>query len=438
MNGEREAPPPLGTDMPMGVRFVGRDGVVTPGWVGADGPAEADLDTCVACGLCLPHCPTYRLTGDETASPRGRIAAMRAVSDGLAEVDDTFGEYMDLCLVCRACEDVCPSHVPFGRMMEHARTEVERRRGAGARSIRWLGLDVVLPRPALVRLAAAVQPLVRLLMPRRLRTMVPRHGSPLRRLPAETAPPPGVEVRGTVAMLSGCVQDRWFHDVNLATIRVLARAGWRVLVPSEQRCCGALQAHNGRLGTARRLARRNADAFAGADHVIVNASGCGAHMRAYGDLVEGTTLPVRDVMAFLFDEGMNDVTLGPAGVDRVAYHDACHALRAQGIHDQPRALLGAVPGLRVVEIANSDRCCGAAGLYNVTEPAMSGRLGREKAEALRASGATTIASANPGCTMQLRAGLAALGVEARVVHPIELLDAAMVAGGGTGDLTRER
>ncbi|MGH2540161.1 MAG: (Fe-S)-binding protein, partial [Actinomycetota bacterium] len=282
MTTERPAPT-LGSEMPDGVRFVGREGTVTPNWIGVDHPADADLDACVACGLCLPHCPTYRLTGEESASPRGRITAMRAVADGLAEVDDTFGTFMDLCLVCRACEDVCPSHVPFGRMMERARTQVEPRRGPGARLLRWLGLDVVLPRPGLLRLAALLQPVARPFMPRRVRALVPRGGAPFRRLPVTTDPPAGVQTRGTVALLSGCVQDRWFHDVNEATIRVLARSGWRVVVPRDQRCCGALQAHNGRLGTARRLARRNARAFEGVDHVVADAAGCGAHMQTYGE-----------------------------------------------------------------------------------------------------------------------------------------------------------
>ena len=419
------APVVLGTELPQGVRFVGREGIVSPNWTGADAPADVDLDACVACGLCLPHCPTYRLTGEETASPRGRIAAMRAVADGIAEVDDTFASFMDRCLVCRACEDVCPSHVPFGRMMEHARTELEPRRSPGARFVRWFGLDVVLARPALIRLVAVLQPIGRPFMPRRVRALLPRHASPFRRLPATTEPPDGVEVRGTVAVLSGCVQDRWFHDVNLATVRVLARTGWRVVVPRSQRCCGALQAHNGRLDTARRLARRNAKAFEGVDHVVVNAAGCGAHMQSYDDLEPGAGLPARDVMAFLFDEGLGEVTLQGDGEVGVAYHDACHALRAQGIREQPRALLRAVPGLRVLDVPDGDRCCGAAGLYNVTEPELAGRLQRAKAEALASTGASVVASANPGCTMQIRAGLAALGAEARVVHPVQLLDDAL-------------
>ena len=225
-------------------------------------------------------------------------------------------------------------------------------------------------------------------------------------------------------MLAGCVQDRWFHEVNLATIRVLARNGWRVVVPREQRCCGALAAHNGRLGPARKLARSNAAAFAGVDHVIVNAAGCGAHMKASDELVEGTALPVHDLMEFLAEEGLAEPPSRPATDGPVAYHDACHALRAQGIRAQPRAILQQIPGLEIVEIPNGDRCCGAAGLYNVVEPEMSGRLMHEKAESIRETGARVIASANPGCTMQLAAGLRAIGVDAEVVHPVQLIDRA--------------
>ncbi|MDH5224436.1 MAG: (Fe-S)-binding protein, partial [Actinomycetota bacterium] len=290
---------------------------------------------------------------------------------------------------------------------------------------RWLGLDVVLPHPTLTRIAAALQPAARPFLPRRVRAMLPRRSAPFARLPAVTAPPADAEERGTVALLSGCVQDRWFHEVNLATIRVLAGSGWRVVVPRGQRCCGALQAHNGRLETARRLATRNARAFAGIDHVVVNAAGCSAHMRTYAALAPGAGLPSRDVMDFLFDTGLGGRELRPVGIDRVAYHDPCHALRAQGIREQPRVLLRSIPDMQVIDVPHGDTCCGAAGLYNITEPGLAERLQREKAESLRSTRTTVIVSANPGCTMQLRAGLAAIDVEARVLHPIELLDAAM-------------
>jgi glycolate oxidase iron-sulfur subunit len=415
---------PLGTELPDGARFIGAEPGAVPGWAMGDAPSDEDLSSCVACGLCLPHCPTYRLTGEESASPRGRIAAMRSVAEGTSVVDDTFGTFMDLCLVCRACEDVCPSHVPFGRMMEHARVQVEPLRNRRARFLRWLGLDVVLPHPALLRIATFFQPIARPFLPRRMRALSPTRTSPFARLPRVTEPPEGVDVRGTVAVLSGCVQDRWFHGVNRATIRVLARNGWRVLVPRRQRCCGALAAHNGRLGSARKLARRNASAFARVDHVIVNSAGCGAHMKAYGDLVDGTALPVHDLMEFLADFGLVETPSQPLGETRVAYHDACHALRSQGIRHQPRDVLMQIPDLGIVEIANGDRCCGAAGLYNVLEPEMSGRLMREKADAVRATGARIVASANPGCTMQIAAGLRGSGVGIEVVHPVELLDRA--------------
>jgi glycolate oxidase iron-sulfur subunit len=348
---------------------------------------------------------------------------MRAVQEGPAATDDTFARFMDLCLVCRACEDVCPSHVPFGRMMERARTQIEPLRSRRARFLRWLGLDVVLPSRTLTRVAGALAPLARLLLPRRLRALVPRGGGELLGQLPEVTEPAG-EIRGTVSLLSGCVQDVWFRQVNRATIAVLARNGWRAVVPRGQACCGALAAHNGHLGTARRLAKKNRAAFADADHVVVNAAGCAAHMAEYGDLVEGPRLPVRDLMELLRAEGL----AGDAGslpeLTRVAYHDACHALRVLGIRDQPRELLGAIGNLELVEIPNGDRCCGAAGIYNVTEPEMSVRLMREKAEAVVSTGAAVVASANPGCTMQLLAGLHELGASNDVVHPVELLDAA--------------
>src|SRR5512132_2637509 len=411
---------PLGADLPDGVRFIGPEVDWEPGWAVGDAPSTADLNACVACGLCLPHCPTYRLTGEESASPRGRIAAMRAVQDGIAVPDLTFEGFMDLCLVCRACEDVCPSHVPFGRMMEAAREQVEPLRTLRTRFVRWLGFHWVLPHPSLVRTAAALQPIARPFMPKAARALLPARGYPFARLPRVTEPPAGVEARGTVALLSGCVQDRWFHRVNLATIRVLARNGWRVVVPSGQACCGALAAHNGRLAIARRLAKRARHVFGDADVVVVNAAGCAAHMVTYDELRPGSGLPVREVTEFLRAEGL---AAQPGSLDAiVAYHDACHALRVLKVHDEPRDLLRMIDGLQVVEVPDGDRCCGAAGIYNVTQPEAAGALGREKAEAVAATGASIVASANPGCSMQLAAQLRAIGSPMEVVHPIELLD----------------
>jgi len=413
---------PLGTELPAGARFIGTE-LDAPGWrPGRDAPSPEDLSTCVACGLCLPHCPTYRLTGDESASPRGRIAAMKAVATG-ADVTPTFTSFMDRCLVCRACEDVCPSHVPFGRMMEAAREQVEPTRSRRARLLHWLGFHWLLPHPTLIRLATALQPVIRPLLPHRVRAMMPERARPFAALPRVTEPV-GFEVRGTVALLAGCVQDRWFHHVNLATIRVLTRAGWRVTVPRGQACCGALAAHNGRLTVARRMATRARHAFEGADTVIVNAAGCSAHMKTYEELEPGTTLPVEDLMTFLEADGLAGISFRPLPV-RVAYHDACHALRAQHIHDAPRTLLRRIPELELVEIADGDRCCGAAGIYAATQPEMAGALGQQKADAIMATGAAVVASANPGCSVQLAAQLNDRGHDVAVVHPIELLDRAI-------------
>jgi len=428
MHDGQEAALPLGASLPDGARFVGSAPTLPPGWRPGDAPTEDDLALCVACGLCLPHCPTYLLTGEESASPRGRIAAMREVAAGRAEVGPTFARFMDLCLACRACEDVCPSHVPFGRLMEGSRAQIEPLRSRRERLVRWVGLDVILRRGWLTSLAARLRPIALPFVSRRTRALLPRATSGGR---VQRVTEPAGEPRGTVALLTGCVQDRWYRPANRATARVLARNGWRVLVPRAQGCCGAIHAHHGRLDSARALGRRNVRAFAEADLVIVGAAGCGAHLRELGDLLDDDgarafASKVRDLMAFLHDEGIEPPSANP-GVERVAYHDACHALRVQAIREEPRELLRSIPGLDVVEIPEGDRCCGAAGLYAVTQPETADELQRRKVEAIASTGARVVASANPGCTMQLVAGLRAMGADVEVVHPVELLDRAYAA-----------
>jgi len=270
----------LGSDMPTGVRFVGPKPGVAPGWLPGDHPSSDDVATCVGCGLCLPHCPTYRLTQEETASPRGRIAAMRAIDEGRARPDETFMTITDLCLTCRACEEVCPSDVPFGRMMEAARAQTEPLRQGPVARARRVGLSWLLPRKRVLNLVAFLTPVAKPFLPKRIRQLIPRTHmrAALTSMPKVTRASTE-EQRGTVALLSGCVQDRWFREVNEATVRVLARNGWRVLVPRKQTCCGALSAHYGQLDAAREMARDNLTAFDGADFIIANSAGCSAHMK---------------------------------------------------------------------------------------------------------------------------------------------------------------
>ena len=415
----------MSATLPPGVRFLGAEPGAVPRWRSVDAPTDHDIAACVGCGLCLPHCPTFRLTGDETASPRGRIGAMRAVSEGRADVDTTFAQFMDLCLGCRACEDVCPSHVPYGRMIDAAKAEVMPTRPIASRLARNIGLDVLLDHPWTITALTAYLPFVRPFLPQRLRRLVPRIS--LRELarPIPSVTMPRGQVRGTVAILTGCIQDRWFRSVNRATVRVLARNGWRVVVP-EQGCCGALTAHFGTLSAARRMARKNAAAFAlaDADWIVVNAAGCSAQMKEYGEFAGDPAVAsrVRDLLEFLDEQGFDPPPGSP--FDRAALHDPCHLLHAQRVFDAPRSVLGKVPGLRVVEIVDGDRCCGSAGLYNIFEPAGADQLMRQKAANVAATGCPVVLAGNPGCAVQISAGLAELGVSMQVLHPVELLDRA--------------
>jgi glycolate oxidase iron-sulfur subunit len=395
---------------------------------------------CVHCGLCLPTCPTYRETGREGSSPRGRIYLMRGVAEGRQPLSDALAEEAYLCLGCRACETACPSGVAYGAMLERTRSEVERaglRRGL-ARRLERLALRHLLPhRRRLARAFDLLAILQRLsldrlalpLLPRALRETV----SLAPRVPARAARRPLAPLvkakgprRGRVGLFVGCVMPELFGSVNAATARVLAHNGYDVVIPPAQGCCGALHAHAGDPDYARRLARNNARAFAEADAdvLIVNAAGCGAAMRDASDWLpgEGEALAarVRDVCEFLDAEGLR----APAGrLDAsVCYDDPCHLLHAQRVGAAPRNLLAAIPGLRLVAHEEPDACCGAAGIYNLTHPQMSRAVLDRKIAALAAADPDVIASGNPGCMMQLRAGAARAGLRARIVHPVELLD----------------
>jgi len=394
-------------------------------------PEEGDIVKCVACGLCLPHCPTFRVTGLETASPRGRIAAMRAVDEGRAEMDGAFATMMDECLACRACEAACPSGVPFGRMIEAARAQIEPLRPPRARGVKRLGLAFVLPRPRLIRAMGLGLGLTQALgldrlVPARLRASSPRVSLAelARPLPAAQGPEDGP----VAALLTGCVMDVAFRPVHRATLRALAAGGYRAVVPPRGGCCGALAMHYGHPDAARRMARERIAELEGADMVVVNSAGCSAHMKAYGELLAGD--PVFAGRAEHLAERVRDfveLDFGPAAAPlrpaRIAVHDACHHLHAQRIGPSLRAMLAAT-GAEVVEVMDAGRCCGAAGLYSVTQPELSGELRAQKARAIAASGAQVVAVANPGCALQIEAGLREAGSGVRVVHPAQLVAAA--------------
>lgn len=388
-------------------------------------PRSEELSACVQCGLCLPYCPTFRLTGRESAGPRGRIAAMKAVLDGDAAIDDAFDEAMSFCLGCRACEAVCPGLVPYGRIIEGARAELVTQRPSASRRLRGFGLVRLLPRRNLIAVVTAGLRLVQLTrFGRLLRGSVRRGLDGLRAVGRRRSwvgrsVEPTIAARGTAMLLAGCVMDAWFGEVHDATVELLQRAGYRVEVPAAQTCCGALAAHDGHADAAARLAAQNVAAFAGADLVVSDAAGCTAHLKGYGHTVQGGDTfveRVRDateIVAELIADGSLP-TLESNGVE-VAVQDPCHLRHGQRIVAEPRAILRA-GGYTPVEIDPDGLCCGAAGIYSMLRPDASAELGRRKAEQVQATSATVVASANPGCEMQLRAHTSGV----RVAHPVEL------------------
>jgi glycolate oxidase iron-sulfur subunit len=409
------------------------------------------VNQCVHCGLCLASCPTFAELGTEMDSPRGRIFLIKSLAEGRIGLSDSSVEHLSLCLDCRACETACPSGVPYGRLIEAAKAEIERQRpgGLGRRAFRWANFGLLLGHPRLLALAAAglrlyqasgLQWLVRRSgLVRALPGTLPAWEALLPRLPAAAdraplAPSTAAEGerRGRVAVLSGCVQAVVFGAHNRATARVLAKNGWDVVAPPEQGCCGALNAHGGDHARALAMARGTIDVFerTGVAAVVVNTSGCGAHMKAYGALLADDpayadrarrfAASVRDLSEFLAATPLR----GPlAAVPMtVTYHDPCHVVHGQKIRTAPRALLAQVPGLRVVDLPESDWCCGSAGIYNLTQPDMATRLLRRKVRHVRSTGAEAVVTANPGCILQIQQGLREAGSGIRVLHLIEILE----------------
>ncbi len=406
----------------------------------AEAPDLDEIRKCVHCGICLPQCPTYRVLGEEMDSPRGRIYLMRAAAEGRVGLSRTFQRHLDLCLGCRACETACPSGVRFGSLLEATRAELRRAGPPTKHRLLQAFVFSVFPEPA--RLGAALA-LFKLYKRSGLRALVQATGV-LRRLPRlaaiegllEDVPaaaplPEFVSARGRVVgrvgLLTGCVQRHLYPGVNRDTARLLALAGFEVVIPKSQGCCGALELHAGRAGAHASRARALAAAFPDdLDFVVTNAAGCGATMKEYGhripELARFATR-VRDVTEVLAGA---DLPLGPLDLT-VTYHDACHLAHGQRVRQEPRQLLRRIPGLKLVELADSDLCCGSAGIYNLLEPGVARELLERKLARIVETGARVVAAANPGCLLQIAWGCRQRGLDVTLVHPVELLARAVDA-----------
>jgi glycolate oxidase iron-sulfur subunit len=415
------------------------------------GPAQSDLDKCVHCGLCLNACPTYRQLGVEMDSPRGRIYQMNAVKNG-APVTAEYIQHLDLCLACRGCETACPSGVPYGRLIEGARAalEKERPRSLGNRLFRRFVFRGLLPSRTALQIAGAglyayqasgLQKLVRssgiLSGWKKLADLEAL--SPTAQVPffynkiGRTFPAVG-ERRYRVAFLAGCIANIAFARLNEATVRVLRQNGCEVVIPGAQNCCGALHLHSGLAEDARKLARNNIDAVVGKDFdaVITNAAGCGSTLKEYDELLAGD--PGYRDKAVRFKSLMKDVTEFLASIDLnpdmgpldavVTYQDSCHLAHGQKIKDAPRKLLKQIPGITYREMPKADLCCGSAGIYNIVQNEMAMDILRSKMASVSLTKASLIATANPGCMLQLEAGARLYGTGQRVAHVVEVLDEA--------------
>ena len=425
------------------------DKIAAGGFDRIDPPdTEIYLD-CVHCGFCLPTCPTYLVLGNEMDNPRGRIYLTRAISEGRSKITDRFVEHMNLCLLCRACETACPSGVKFGFLMEAARGQIERNYQYPPAEKRFrdhvlrtfTDLDRLETLTGLLRLyqQSGLQSLVRasgvLSLFGRLGKMEallpPIPDQRLRKELPEVLPARG-QKRGRVGFLAGCVQRFFLPQVNLATAHALAENGFEVVTPKEQGCCGSLLVHEGEREHAKAFARRTIDAFerAGVDFIVVNAAGCGSVMKEYWELLHSD--PVYRTRAEAFSKKVRDTSelFAQTPVNgrlrelplKVTYHDACHLAHGQKVRQQPRNLLKAIPGLQLVELAESDFCCGSAGVYNVFHPEVAQKFLDRKIDRIKETGAEVVVSANPGCTFQIERGLKDRGLGVRVVHPMELLD----------------
>jgi glycolate oxidase iron-sulfur subunit len=427
----------------------------TSGFAGADKPEYSDYSRCVHCGLCLNHCPTYRLWGQEADSPRGRIRQIQLVDEGQLALGHAFVTHIDRCLDCRACETACPSGVEYGKLVEAARSQIEQRyrRPLASRLARNFVYRKLLPYPRRIAKAARLvriyqrsglaaiargSGILRLLGLQDRERLLPKIDSEFFYSDLGEIFPASGPRRARVALFAGCVAQVTFSELNRATIRVLQANGCEVVVPARQTCCGALPAHAGVRDVARSLAHANLAAFPTGefDAVITNAAGCGSTLKEYAHLLPASdanheqaaqlAAKIRDVSEFLAELGVT-APMRPLPL-RVTYQDSCHLAHGQKIREAPRKLIRSIPGVELVEMRLADQCCGSAGVYNVTQTGASLELLAHKMDLARETKTEAIVTANPGCILQLRAGAAIHGTKHEVLHVVELLDRAISGG----------
>ena len=411
------------------------------------------VQQCMHCGMCLPTCPTYDKTKLERNSPRGRIALMRAIADDRLEPTAAFADEMYFCLGCLACMTACPAGVNYAELFEHARAEVERvgvlnnpkrsfirwftvgwlfmdlRRlhtlGLAMRLYQQLGFQTLLRRSGVMKL-----------MPKRLQELEAMTPQVQPKFSNELIAPVTAargERKYRVAMLTGCAQDLIFSDVNRDTVEVLAHNGCEVITPAEQQCCGSLHAHNGEWTLAQQLARISIDQFPPEqfDAIITNAGGCGSHLKHYAHLLKDDPRyfkraelwdqKVKDIHEWLAHIGIEAPRVNGAAPLNVTYHESCHLCHGQKVTAQPRQLLKAMGNVTLTELPEASWCCGSAGIYNITQPEMAGELLERKVKHIQSTGATVVATGNPGCMLQVQNGCRAAGMNVRVAHPVTLL-----------------
>ena len=406
-------------------------------------PSAADLSQCVHCGLCLQNCPTYLLTGYEAESPRGRIHLIQALNEGRVEANAAYRRHLELCLVCRNCESVCPSGVHFGRIMEAGRAQLYERASLSWRErlFRRVAFQEVLPYPMrlralfgalLVYQRSGLRRLVQAsrLLPGPLRdaeSLLPDLPAPF--LPRWEVYPAEGKLRYRVGLFTGCVMPLVYAPVHAATLRVLRHNGCEVHIPRQQVCCGALNVHAGEQEGARAMARQNLPAFLdrGLDAIVVNSAGCGATMKEYAELLDSSAAAEFGRLTVDVTEFLASIELQPFRRPvhcTVTLQESCHLVHAQRIKEAPRTLLSSIPGLKLRDMAHPDLCCGSAGLYMLTERGMSTQILDDKMRDISQTDAQTIVTANPGCMMQLERGVRRAGLTAEVKHVVELIDEA--------------